>query len=172
MILNIKIIIFKGINLTQIKNIKFKKSLLCFLILSGALLKAEEKYQLNDVVVSASGFEQDLVDAPASISIITKEELEKKPIKDIGDIPGVDVTMNKIGTYDFSIRGFGSSYTLVLIDGKRQSVTNGFYDNGFSGSESGYLPPLSMIERIEVIRGPASTLYGSDAVGGVDKYYH
>lgn len=171
MILNIKIIIFKGINLTQIKNMKFKKSLLCFLILSGALLKAEEKYQLNDVVVSASGFEQDLVDAPASISIITKEELEKKPIKDIGeaigDIPGVDVTMNKTGTYDFSIRGFGSSYTLVLIDGKRQSVANGFYDNGFSGSESGYLPPLSMIERIEVIRGPASTLYGSDAVGGV-----
>ncbi|EAJ7087932.1 TonB-dependent receptor [Campylobacter jejuni] len=157
--------------MTQIKNIKFKKSLLCFLILSGALLKAEEKYQLNDVVVSASGFEQDLVDAPASISIITKEELEKKPIKDIGeaigDIPGVDVTMNKTGTYDFSIRGFGSSYTLVLIDGKRQSVANGFYDNGFSGSESGYLPPLSMIERIEVIRGPASTLYGSDAVGGV-----
>lgn len=171
MILNIKIIIFKGINLTQIKNMKFKKSLLCFLILSGALLKAEEKYQLNDVVVSASGFEQDLVDAPASISIITKEELKKKPIKDIGeaigDIPGVDVTMNKTGTYDFSIRGFGSSYTLVLIDGKRQSVANGFYDNGFSGSESGYLPPLSMIERIEVIRGPASTLYGSDAVGGV-----
>lgn len=80
--------------------------------------------------------------------------------------------MNKTGTYDFSIRGFGSSYTLVLIDGKRQSVTNGFYDNGFSGSESGYLPPLSMIERIEVIRGPASILYGSDAVGGVDKYYH
>ncbi|MBC5856790.1 TonB-dependent receptor [Campylobacter jejuni] len=153
------------------KNIKLKKSLLCFLILSTALLKAEEKYQLNDVVVSAGGFEQDLVDAPASISIITKEELEKRPFKDIGeaieDIPGVDVTMNKTGTYDFSIRGFGSSYTLVLIDGKRQSVANGFYSNGFGGSESGYLPPLSMIERIEVIRGPASTLYGSDAVGGV-----
>lgn len=81
MILNIKIIIFKGINLTQIKNMKFKKNLLCFLILSGALLKAEEKYQLNDVVVSASGFEQDLVDAPASISIITKEELEKSQLR-------------------------------------------------------------------------------------------
>lgn len=155
----------------RLKNAKFKKSLLWFLFFFGILLKAEEKYQLNDVVVSASGFEQDLVDAPASISIITKEELEKKPIKDIGeaigDIPGVDVTLNKTGAYDFSIRGFGSSYTLVLIDGKRQSVANGFYDNGFSGSESGYLPPLSMIERIEVIRGPASTLYGSDAVGGV-----
>lgn len=80
MILNIKIIIFKGINLTQIKNM-YLKSLLCFLILSGALLKAEEKYQLNDVVVSASGFEQDLVDAPASISIITKEELEKSQLR-------------------------------------------------------------------------------------------
>lgn len=156
----------------RLKNAKFKKFTVVFIFFFfGILLKAEEKYQLNDVVVSASGFEQDLVDAPASISIITKEELEKKPIKDIGeaigDIPGVDVTLNKTGTYDFSIRGFGSSYTLVLIDGKRQSVANGFYDNGFSGSESGYLPPLSMIERIEVIRGPASTLYGSDAVGGV-----
>lgn len=155
----------------RLKNAKFKKKFTVVFIFFGILLKAEEKYQLNDVVVSASGFEQDLVDAPASISIITKEELEKKPIKDIGeaigDIPGVDVTLNKTGTYDFSIRGFGSSYTLVLIDGKRQSVANGFYDNGFSGSESGYLPPLSMIERIEVIRGPASTLYGSDAVGGV-----
>lgn len=132
---------------------------------------AQEQYRLNEAVISASGFEQSIVDAPASISIITKEELSQKPVKDIGeaiaDIPGVDVTMNKTGTYDFSIRGFSSSYTLVLIDGKRQSVANGFYDNGFGGSESGYLPPLSMIERIEVIRGPASTLYGSDAVGGV-----
>lgn len=59
--------------MSQIKNINFKRSLLCFLILSGALLKAEEKYELNNVVVSASGFEQDLVDAPASISIITKK---------------------------------------------------------------------------------------------------
>lgn len=56
----------------QIKNAKFKKSLLWFLILPGILLKAEEKYQLNDVVVSASGFEQDLVDAPASISMYHK----------------------------------------------------------------------------------------------------
>lgn len=150
---------------------KLQSSFLCFCIFGFSVLRAEEQYQLDQVVVSASGFEQDAIDAPASISIITKEELDKKPIKDIGeaisDIAGVDVTMNKTGTYDFSIRGFGSEYTLILIDGKRQSVANGFYDNGFGGSESGYLPPLSMIERIEIIRGPASTLYGSDAVGGV-----
>ncbi len=82
MILNIKIIIFKGINLTQIKNIKFKKSLLCFLILSGALLKAEEKYQLNDVVVSASGFEQDLVDAPLLVFLsLQKKSLKKSQLR-------------------------------------------------------------------------------------------
>ena len=79
----------------------------------------------------------------------------------------VDVSMNKTGTYDYSIRGFGSAYTLVLIDGKRQSVANGFYNNSFNGSENGYMLPLAMIERIEVIRGPASTLYGTDAVDGV-----
>lgn len=82
MILNIKIIIFKGINLTQIKNMKFKKSLLCFLILSGALLKAEEKYQLNDVVVSASGFEQDLVDAPLLVFLsLQKKSLKKSQLR-------------------------------------------------------------------------------------------
>lgn len=148
-----------------------KNKFFIFSLFLSSCTYAQEQYRLNEAVVSASGFEQSIVDAPASISIITKEELNQKPVKDIGeaiaDIPGVDVTMNKTGTYDFSIRGFSSSYTLVLIDGKRQSVANGFYDNGFGGSESGYLPPLSMIERIEVIRGPASTLYGSDAVGGV-----
>lgn len=61
---------------------KFKKSLLCFLILSGALLKAEETYQLNDVVVSASGFEQDLVDAPASIFLsLQKKSLKKSQLR-------------------------------------------------------------------------------------------
>lgn len=142
-----------------------------FLLASTLELSAEETHTLDSSVISASGFEQDIKDAPASISVITSEELNSRPVKDIGEaiqeIPGVDVTMNKTGTYDYSIRGFGSAYTLVLIDGKRQSVANGFYANGFDGSESGYMPPLSMIERIEVIRGPASTLYGTDAVGGV-----
>ncbi|TQR41293.1 ligand-gated channel [Campylobacter sp. MIT 12-8780] len=152
--------------------LNFKLSIAAILLLAGGgHLNAEETHTLESSVISASGFEQDIKDAPASISVITSEELNSRPIKDIGeaiqDIPGVDVSMNKTGTYDYSIRGFGSAYTLVLIDGKRQSVANGFYSNGFDGSESGYMPPLAMIERIEVIRGPASTLYGTDAVGGV-----
>lgn len=164
--------ISKDLSFNKTLNKGQKKPFLCLLLACVCTyVLADENYSLDKSVVSASGFEQEIIDAPASISIITKEELEKKPFKDIGeaiaDVPGVDITMNKTGTYDYSIRGFGSTYTLVLIDGKRQSVANGFYSNGFGGSESGYLPPVSMIERIEVIRGPASTLYGSDAVGGV-----
>lgn len=143
------------------------------LIFCGVGVNAAEQYRLDTSVVSASGFSQDVKDAPASISVITKEDLEGRPFKDLGEalmgVPGVDVSLNKLGSYDFSIRGFSSSsgYVLVLVDGKRQNSIQGLYDDGFGGVESTFLPPLSMIERIEVIRGPASTLYGGDAVGGV-----
>src|SRR5690606_12455656 len=66
-----------------------------------------------------------------------------------------------------SIRGMGADYTLVLIDGKRQNNHGDIYPNNFGGNQFNHIPPLDMIERIEVIRGPASTLYGADALGGV-----
>lgn len=64
------------------------------------------------------------------------------------------------------MRGLGSEYTLILIDGKRQNTTRGFIQNGL-GNQTSFMPPPSMIEKIEVIRGPASIIYGSDAMGGV-----
>lgn len=141
------------------------------------LIKNESKYenlqakQLDRVVVTAGGYEQDIKDAPASISIIPKEEIMTRPIRDLGDavqdIPGVSVEMQKTGGNTISMRGLGSAYTLILIDGKRQNVAQGFSTNGFGEALNANIPPLSMIERIEVIRGPASTIYGSDAMGGV-----
>ncbi|MDA3969396.1 TonB-dependent receptor domain-containing protein [Helicobacter ibis] len=129
------------------------------------------EYRLDTSVISATGFEQDVKDAPASISIITKEDLENRPVADIADaikdVPGVDVSVSKLGTYSFNIRGYGSNYVLVLVDGKRQNSVRGFQGNGFGEADNAYLPPLAMIERIEIIKGPASTLYGGDAVGGV-----
>ena len=141
------------------------------------LIKNESKYnnlqakQLDRVVVSASGYEQDIKNAPASISIVPKEEIMTRPIRDLGDavqdVPGVSVEMQKTGGNTISMRGLGSAYTLILIDGKRQNVAQGFSTNGFGEALNANIPPLSMIERIEVIRGPASTIYGSDAMGGV-----
>ena len=129
-----------------------------------------EDVDLGESVVTATGYQQLLKEAPASISIITKDELLNRPIRDLGDalqeVPGISTSISKTGSNSIMMRGLDSKYTLILIDGKRQNVAKGFGGNGFDPT-SGFIPPTSMIERIEVIRGPASVIYGSDALGGV-----
>lgn len=124
---------------------------------------------LSPVVVTATGVEQDITDAPASISVITRKELEKRSFKDLTDalseMEGVTVT-GISNEKDIYIRGMPGAYTLILVDGKRQSTRDARV-NGNSGFEQGFIPPLAAIERIEVVRGPMSSLYGSDAMGGV-----
>lgn len=144
------------------------------ILVTQNLLLANETTKLDDVqVTSASGYEQKITDAPASISVITQEELQKKPYANlhdaVKDIEGVDIgeTNDRANNGTISIRGMGSDYTLILIDGKKQNTNGDIYPNGFEGAQLAGIPPLSMIERIEVIRGPMSTLYGSDAMGGV-----
>lgn len=130
-------------------------------------------HQLSTIVVSAAGFEQDIKKAPATMTVITAEDLKNKRINSIADalsdIEGVDIspTAGKTGGLNIRIRGMDSEYTLVLIDGRRQNSTGDITPNGFGESNNSFIPPISAIERIEVIRGPASTLYGSDAIGGV-----
>lgn len=147
-------------------------SVVLSLILGAISANAAEEYRLDTSVVSASGFSQDIKEAPASISIVKKEDLENKPYRDvaeaIADIPGVDLfaSKGKTGTYQITMRGI-TGYTLILIDGRRQSVGGDVGPNGFTEITSSFLPPISAIERIEIIKGPMSTLYGSDALGGV-----
>lgn len=129
--------------------------------------------ELPAVVVTATGYEQDVKDAPASISVITREELERQPYRELTDalaeVPGVSISTGEGNTRDISIRGMGPQYTLILVDGKRMSTRESRTSAGTVNniSETGMLPPLEAIERIEVIRGPMSSLYGSDALGGV-----
>ncbi|KCV63936.1 TonB-dependent receptor plug domain protein [Bordetella bronchiseptica 99-R-0433] len=129
--------------------------------------------QMDTVVVTASGFEQEIKNAPASISVITREQLESKPFHNladaVADVEGVSVERGgKAGGMNISIRGLPSDYTLVLVDGKRLSQnSSGARPNGFGDVDTNFIPPMSAIDRIEVVRGPMSTLYGSDAMGGV-----
>lgn len=129
--------------------------------------------EFDTIVVTAAGHEQKITDAPASISVISREELERKQYGNLaealGDVEGVDISQGtgKTGGLNISIRGMPSAYTLVLIDGRRQNNGGDITPNGFGETSNSFMPPLSAIERIEVIRGPMSTLYGSDAVGGV-----
>ncbi|OWV30086.1 TonB-dependent receptor domain-containing protein [Halomonas campaniensis] len=143
------------------------------LAVSAGTATAQEEQQLDNIVVSASGFEQAMVDAPASISVISREELERTRVTSIADalrnVEGVDVggAVGKTGGRNISIRGMPSDYTLILIDGRRQNAAGSVTPNGFGETSTSFFPPVSSIERIEVIRGPMSTLYGSDAMGGV-----
>ncbi|MCV2511061.1 ligand-gated channel protein [Leclercia pneumoniae] len=124
----------------------------------------------DTVVVTATGFEQKIQNAPASISVISKQQIEDKAYRDVTDalkdVPGVVVTGGGSSS-DISIRGMSSQYTLFLVNGKRISTRSTRPNSDNSGIEQGWLPPLESIERIEVIRGPMSSLYGSDAMGGV-----
>ncbi|QQX82441.1 TonB-dependent receptor [Shewanella sp. KX20019] len=124
---------------------------------------------MERMVVTASGHEQSINDAPASISVIDRQEIENRAYKDLTDalkdIPGVTVTGGG-ARQDISVRGMPAEYTALLVDGKKQSGRE-TQPSGSGGFEQDWLPPLEAIERIEVIRGPMSTLYGSDAMGGV-----
>lgn len=128
---------------------------------------------LGSLVVTASGFAQEVKDAPASISVIGQETISQKPFNDIGDVlkdvEGVNVSRGgKSGGANIGIRGMSSDYTLLMVDGQRVSQnSSGARPNGFGDVDSSFIPPSSAIERIEVVRGPMSTLYGSDALGGV-----
>ncbi|MCB5163100.1 TonB-dependent receptor domain-containing protein [Marinomonas algarum] len=134
---------------------------------------AENSVALEKLVVSASGYEQSVAEAPASISVVTREDLETKQFRDLAEalvgVEGVDVrgSTGKSGGLEIRMRGMPSEYTLILIDGRRQNASSGVTPNGFGATGTSFMPPVSSIERIEVIRGPMSTLYGSDAIGGV-----
>ncbi|MBN7795596.1 TonB-dependent receptor [Parahaliea mediterranea] len=128
---------------------------------------------MEEMVVTASGYEQKLTDAPASISVISQEDILTRPHANLLDMlkyqEGIDIgtSRDKTGQGTVSMRGLTGEYTLYLIDGKRQNNHGDIYPNNFGGNAFGHMPPAEAIERIEVIRGPASTLYGADALGGV-----
>ncbi len=127
---------------------------------------------LDTVVVTASGNQQWIKDAPASISVISREDIERQPVPDLATllsrVPGVTGGLSAVGEQSkIKLRGMPSNYTLVLVDGKRMgssAATN--YRPDLGRQDLNWISP-DQIERIEVVRGPMSSLYGSDAMGGV-----
>jgi len=129
-------------------------------------LHASEAQSEETVVVTANRFEQPKSSVLASISVVTKADIEKMNVTSALDIlktlPGVEVNSQggKGQVSSIFLRGTSSNHTLVLVDGvKINSVTAG-------GASLGLIPAFA-IEQIEVVRGPRAAIYGSDAIGGV-----
>jgi outer membrane receptor for ferrienterochelin and colicins len=125
--------------------------------------------ELNPLVVTASRSEHSLADAPASVSVITAEQIKARGagnlLEALRGVPGLSLNGRQVGgRKTLSIRGAEDRHTLVLIDGRRISSTDDTI--GHSDYQYGWVA-MEQIERIEVVRGPMSALYGSEAVGGV-----
>ncbi len=97
--------------------------------------------------MSAAGFEQDIKEAPASITVISREQLQEKRVSNLAqaleDVEGVDVGAgtDKTGGPNISIRGMPSDYTLILIDGRRQNSAGNVAPNDFGGTQTSFIPP-------------------------------
>ena len=125
----------------------------------------QEHIETTAVKVNATRIEKELLEVPASVSIITEEDIKQSSARTVGellqDIPGVQViNSGGQGLKRISLRGEGANRTLILIDGQ-QIVENKSMDG------TALMIDPNLIERIEVIRGPASVLYGSNAIGGI-----
>lgn len=129
---------------------------------------SQEPVVLPPVTVTATATGRALDDAPASVTIIGREELEARPIQDLAEAlrgaPGVTLQGIGLGRQAISIRGMPADQTLVLVDGRRVNVAGSAIAH--ADFDLNWIP-LEAIDRIEVVRGPMSSLYGSDALGGV-----
>lgn len=147
---------------------------LAFTTLPASLYAAENTEKDDDVmVVTAAGFSQEKREAPATISVIDQKALQVRANQNITeafqDIPGVLVGNGhgSLATGNVQMRGLDADYTSYLVDGVKQNTSQARPYGHHIGTEAYFMPPMAAIERIEVIRGPMSSLYGSDAMGGV-----
>jgi len=162
---------------SSVLSFKFLQPLFCFLflitfyLLPSTPVSAEEEIPtLEEIVVTATRYEEEVTGVPANVTVISEEDIENSTAQNIPDLlrteTGIhvnDVTGNR-RTFTVDLRGFGeaaSSNVLVLVDGRR------FNQPDLSGVDWTQIP-LERVKRIEVIRGGrGSVLYGDNATGGV-----
>lgn len=123
----------------------------------------------RSVVVTATRTEQDVAETPMAVEVITAEQIAQKGATTLRQVLGNALSVQLIQTSNHGrstvgIRGMHAQHTLILIDGKRASG-----ETGMSATNTYEVDRIRLedVERIEILRGPASSLYGSDAMGGV-----
>lgn len=154
-----------------LRNLSLTGSLL-LLPLSSSVLAADPSEDaaanplLDPIVVTATLGPRTVGESLSSVTVLEEEDLRRQNPNDMADLlraqPGIDLVTNGSFGKNTSVytRGTGSESTVFLVDGVRlRSAT--------SGSAPWQYFPLELVERLEIVRGPRSSLYGADAVGGV-----
>ena len=152
--------------------ISHKSPIIGLLLIGGAGVAlaqdAQTPFLLEPIVITATQGERSQRDAPASITVIDGQQLRQRPMNDLSDalaaVPGVALDGIGLGNRGIRIRGMDTDHTLVLVDGARISTSASAVAH--SDYEHGWIPAAA-IDRVEVVRGPMSSLYGSEALGGV-----
>ena len=162
------------------KNFRLK-SLLCLsglILLSTACFAQDEEEADIEVIVSATRTERTAEDTPGSVSVMSRSEMDRQVVEDLPDLvryePDVSVPFSAGGTgqvgrsrggaQSFNIRGVDGNRVLFAIDGIRQPDEFNFGGTTTVGRD--YLD-VNAYKRVEILKGSASGLYGSDAIGGV-----
>ncbi|MCW4454150.1 TonB-dependent hemoglobin/transferrin/lactoferrin family receptor [Flavobacterium sp. MXW15] len=131
---------------------------------------ARDARDFDRIQVTATRTERALADVPATVDVIDREQLDDHLVRDIKDLvryePGVSVTggAGRFGLNGFRIRGLDANRVLIQTDGI--AMPRSFDIGSFSNANRNFTD-LETLKRVEIVRGPASSLYGSDALGGV-----
>lgn len=151
---------------TCISNVRLAVLPLALAAAFPSFSQTQTAQQLKETVVTATRSAQPLSDVVADVTIIDRDRIERSGAVGLADVlkrvPGIEISRNggPAATTSVFLRGAESRFTAVYIDGVR-------IDSQATGGAAWESIPLALIDRIEVLRGPAGAVYGSDAMGGV-----
>lgn len=141
-------------------------------VMGGVTVQAEELpvYSFDEVVVTATRTENDVKKVPASTQVITQEDIKRGGATSVRNALSMYANIfqkSKVrgGGHDIIIRGMETKHSLVMVNGRR--ISNEADANGLGNAMSLDRININDVEKIEIVRGPSSALYGSEAMGGV-----
>lgn len=129
---------------------------------------------LQQMTISATRQEQDVNSVPSTVTVQDRQDLDRRNVNTIKDLvryePGVSVggAGQRGGISNYNIRGIDGDRILTQIDGVE--IPNSFFNGPYAKTQRNYVDP-EIIKRVEILRGPASALYGSNAIGGAVSYF-